>query len=152
MIQRIQSLWLFLAAAALIAVLFLPVGMFKLPHGLYECTAFNMTKAGDVPPMNLPTWLIGIVSALAGFLSFLAIFLFKKRNQQIRLTWVAFTTNAILAIGLISMFLYFKYALDAWVGYGPAVLMPFLGLILNYLAIKGIKKDDALVKSLDRIR
>jgi hypothetical protein len=152
MIQRIQSLWLFLAAVALIAVLFLPVGMFKMPHGLYECTAFNMTQEGDVLPMNLPVWLIGTVSAMAGFLSFLAIFLFKKRSQQIRLTWVAFTFKGVLAFGLVGLFVYFKYVLDSWVGYGPAVLMPFLGLILDFLAIIGIKKDDALVKSLDRIR
>jgi len=152
MIQRIQSLWLFLATVALIAVLFLPVGMFKMPHGLYECTAFKMTQAGDVQPMNLPVRFIGILSGLAGFFSFLAIFYFKKRSQQIRLTWVAFIFKAILSTGLVSMFMYFKYVLDSWVGYGPAVLMPFLGLILDFLAIKAIKKDDALVKSLDRIR
>jgi len=152
MIQRIQSLWLFLAAAALIAVLFLPVGMFKMPHGWYECTAFNMTQEGDVPPLNLPVRFIGILSGLAGFFSFLAIFFFKKRSQQIRYTWIAFLFKAILASGLVAMFVYFKYFLDSWVGYGPAVLMPFLGLILDFLAIKGIKKDEALVKSLDRIR
>lgn len=152
MIQRIQSLWLFLAAVALIAVLFLPVGKFVMPHGLYECTAFKMTQAGDVPPLNLPVWFIGILSGLASFFSFLAIFFFKKRSQQIRYTWIAFLFKAILASGLISMFVYFKSVLDSWVGYGPAVLMPFLGLILDFLAIKGIKKDDALVKSLDRIR
>lgn len=152
MIQRIQSLWLFLAAAALIAVLFLPVGMFKMPHGLYECTAFKMTQAGDVPPLNLPVSLIGILSMIGGFISFLAIFVFKKRNLQIRFTWVAFTVKAILASGMIGMFMYFKYALDAWVGYGPALIMPILGLILDLLAIKGIQKDEALIKSLDRIR
>lgn len=152
MIQRIQSLWLFLAAVALIAVLFLPVGKFVMPHGLYECTAFKMTQAGDVPTMNLPVKLIGILSALAAFFSVLAIFLFKKRDRQIRWTWVAFTTKALLALGLTSLFLYFKYAMDSWVGYGPAVLMPFLGMVFDFLAIKGIRKDDALVKSLDRIR
>jgi len=152
MIQRLQSLWLFLAAASLIAVLFLPVGKFVMPHGLYECTAFNMTHAGSVPPMNLPVRFIGILSGLAGTFSFLAIFYFKKRRQQIRFTWIAFLFKAILASGLVAMFVYFKYFLDSWVGYGLAVLMPFLGLIFDYLAIKGIKKDDALVKSLDRIR
>ncbi len=152
MIQRIQSLWLFLAAVALIAVLFLPVGMFKMPNGLYECTAFNMTQVGSVPPMNVPVWPIGILSGMASLFSILSIFHFKKRDRQILWAWAAFTFEVILAIGLIGMFLYFKYALDAWVGFGPAVLMPFLGLILDYLGIKGIKKDEALIKSLDRIR
>ena len=152
MIQRIQSLWLFLAAVALIAVLFLPVGKFMVPHGWYECTAFKMTQAGNVMPLNLPVRFIGILSGLAGFFSFLAIFYFKKRSQQIRLTWIAFLFKAILAAGLVSMFVYFKYVLDSWVGYGSAVLMPFLGLVFDYLAIRGIRKDDALVKSLDRIR
>ena len=152
MIQRIQSLWLFLAAVALIAVLFLPVGMFKMPHGLYECTAFKLTPAGSVSPMNLPVWLIGLLSAVAGFISFLAIFLFKKRGLQIRVTWMALLFKGILLLGMIGMFLYFKNVLDSWVGCGPAVLMPLLGIVLDFLAIKAIQKDDALVKSLDRIR
>jgi hypothetical protein len=152
MIQRIQSLWLFLAAVALIAVWFLPVGKFVMPHGLFECTAFKMTQAGDVPILNLPVKLIGILSGLAALFSVLAILHFKKRDRQLRWAWVAFTSKAILAAGLVSLFLYFKYALNSWVGYGPAVLMPFLGMIFDFMAIKGIKKDDALVKSLDRIR
>lgn len=152
MIQRIQSFWLFMAAAALIAVLFLPVGKFVMPHGLYECTAFKMTMAGDVPPLHLPVNLIGYLSGLTALFSILAIFHFKKRDRQLRWAWVAFGSKAILALGMISLFLYFKYALDSWVGYGPAVLMPFIGLVFDYLGIRGIRKDDALVKSLDRIR
>lgn len=152
MIQRIQSLWLLLAVVALIAVLFLPVGKFVMPHGLYECTAFKMTQAGDVPSLNLPVQLIGIASGISALLSLIAIFVFKKRMSQIRLIWVAFASKALLAALLAGMFLYFKYAMDSWVGYGPAVLMPLLGLVFDYLAIKGIKKDEALVKSLDRIR
>lgn len=152
MIQRIQSLWLFLAAAALIAVMFLPVGKFVMPHGLYECTAFKMTQAGDVPPLNLPVKLIGYLSGLTALFSVLAILHFKKRDRQLRWAWVAFGSKALLAAILIGLFVYFKYVLDSWVGYGPAVLMPFLGLIFDYLGIRGIKKDDALVKSLDRIR
>jgi len=152
MIQRIQSLWLFLAAVALIALLFLPVGMFMMPHGLYECTAFKMTQIGDASTLNLPVSLIGILSIIGGFISFLAIFIYKKRSLQIRFTWVAFTVKAFLASGLIGMFLYFKYALDAGVGYSPALILPILGLVFDLLAIKGIQKDEALIKSLDRIR
>jgi len=152
MIQRIQSLWLFLAAVALIAVLFLPVGVFKLPNGLYACTAFNMTQTGAVPPINLPVWLIGLISVVAGFISFLAIFLFKKRGLQIRFTRIALVLKVLLLLGLVGLFYYFRNVLDAWVGYGPAVLMPLLGIVLDLLAINGIHKDDQLVKSLDRIR
>lgn len=152
MIQRIQSLWLFLASVALIAVLFLPVGMFKMQHGLYECTALKMTQAGDVPLLNLPVWFIGLLSILAGLLSFLAIFLFKKRVKQIRLSWISLIVKVLLLAGMIGLFLYFKNMLNSWIGYGPAVLMPVLGIVLDFLAIKAIQKDEALVKSLDRIR
>jgi len=105
-----------------------------------------------VPLLNFPVKFIGILSSLAALFSVLAILHFKKRDRQLRWAWVALSTNAILAAGLVAMFLYFKYALNSWVGYGPAVLMPFLGLIFDYLGIRGIRKDDALVKSLDRIR
>lgn len=152
MIQRIQSLWLFLAAAALMSVLLLPVGMFKMPHGLYECTAFTMTQAGDVPTQHLPVQLIGIGSILAAILSFSAIFMYQKRRFQIRWIWVAFASKLLLTVGLAVLFGYFKYSQDSWVGYGPALLMPPLGMVLDYMAIKGVQKDEALVKSLDRIR
>jgi hypothetical protein len=152
MIQRIQSLWLFLAAAALSAVLFLPVGKFVMPHGLYECTAFRMTMAGDVPVMNIPVQSIAVAAILSALFSLLALFHFKKRDRQLRWAWIALSTKALLASGLLVMFFYFKYAQDSWVGYGPAVLMPFIGIVLDYLGIRGIRKDDALIKSLDRIR
>lgn len=152
MIQRIQSLWLLLATVALIAVIFLPVGKFVMPHGLYECTAFKMTQAGDVPPLNLPIQVIGILSIASALLSTISIFLFKNRIRQIFWTRIASASKIVLALTMVSMFTYFKYFMDSWVGYGPALLMPFLGLIFDMLAIKGIKKDEALVKSLDRIR
>jgi len=152
MIQRIQSLWLFLAAVALFAVIVLPVGKFVMPHGLYECTAFKMTQAGDVLPLNLPIRFIGIGSILAGFFSLLALLHFKKRDRQMRWVWVAIFFKTVLTLGIIGLFVYFKYFLNSWVGYGPAILMPIFGLLFDFLAIRGIKKDDALVKSLDRIR
>jgi hypothetical protein len=152
MIQRIQSLWLFLAAALLLAVIFLPLGIFKMPHGFYECTAFSLTGTEGVEPLQLPVWLIGAFSMLAALLSFISIFLFKKRLLQIRFTKISLIVKSVVLLLMIGLFMYFKKGLDAWVGYGPAVLMPLLGIILDFMAIRGIKKDEDLVRSLDRIR
>jgi hypothetical protein len=152
MIQRIQSLWLLLAAAALIAIVFLPVGMFKMPHGFYECTAFLMTQAGDVEPMKIPVWFIGALSIFGAALSLLSIFMFKGRKLQQKVVWFALVVKLVLLLGMVGLFVYFKKYMDSWVGYGPAVWMPLLGIVMDFFAIKAIKKDDALVKSLDRIR
>ena len=37
-------------------------------------------------------------------------------------------------------------------GFRIAIIVPLISLILNYLAMRGIFKDEMLVKSLNRIR
>ncbi|HET9570144.1 MAG TPA: DUF4293 domain-containing protein [Bacteroidales bacterium] len=152
MIQRIQSLWLLLAAVALIAVCFFPVGKFIMPQGLYECSAFKIIQTGELPLLNLPVWIFGLLAGFAGFFSFLAIFHFKKRSRQIRLTGIALVFKTVLAVSMVCMFLYIKYLMQPEIVYGASAWLPFIGIIFDLLAINGIRKDDALVKSLDRIR
>lgn len=65
---------------------------------------------------------------------------------------VAFTI--ILLLGLFGLFFYFTYAAfeDARVAFKIPVAFPLIAVILDYLAIRAIGKDEALVRSLDRIR
>jgi hypothetical protein len=152
MIQRIQSIWLLLITASLIAVLFLPIGHIQLPSGMYECTAFALIQGGAAKLTDLPVWLIGYGASLGAVISFVTVFLFKKRKLQLLFCKINALLLLVLLGGQILIFQYFTRSLSADVSYGPAVLMPIIGLILSFLAIKAIKKDDALVKSWDRIR
>jgi hypothetical protein len=61
-----------------------------------------------------------------------------------------------LVLGLILVSFYYSYSVmskyDATLVPGIKMSLPFLQLILSVLAFKGIKKDDKLVKSYDRLR
>lgn len=86
--------------------------------------------------------------------SFISIFLYKNRNLQRNICYINYLLIVGLAIFQISnwmgssaeqvMALTFK----SWIH----VLIIFFLLIINMRVIKGINRDDALVKSADRIR
>jgi hypothetical protein len=78
------------------------------------------------------------------------IFLYKKRIMQVKLLIL----SIILLLGLFSSFFWFGYMgfRGAAVGFKLTMAIPAVSIILDYLAIKAIAKDEALVRSLDRIR
>jgi hypothetical protein len=85
-------------------------------------------------------------------LSVITILLFKKRSLQIWL--VRFLIILVVAFIIVSGILIFivitKY--DSEIQPGLKMLIPLLQLVFSVLAYRGIKKDDILVKSYDRLR
>lgn len=135
MIQRKQSIYLFLAA---------------LVSGISTWVAdlWKVAREWMQPEDNLATFLLFGVSAL---LSLLTIFLFKNRRMQMRLN----SLNIFLNILLIG---YLTYVLSALPGgfsdseKGIGLLVPFASIVLLFIANRFIKKDEKLVKSVDRFR
>ena len=114
---------------------------------LHIFNAAGISKDGELLFSGLPLMiLIGIIAVL----HLLAIFLFKKRILQIRI--LAFTI--ILLLGLFGMFFYFTYSSfeEVKVAFKVSVALPIVAVILDWLAIRAIGKDEAMVRSLDRIR
>jgi hypothetical protein len=152
MIQRIQSFYLLLIIALLIAVFFLPVGVFDYTSGSYEYTVFFIKKVGIANVDNFPIWLLGFVCVISILLALITIFLYKKRLIQIRFC----IFNAFLLIIFYLIYAFFLFIgingvkLNFDFSYGLA--FPFIAFILDLLAIRAIRKDENLVKSLDRIR
>ena len=152
MIQRIQTLYLLLAAAFMSLTLFMPIATFVVDDQTYELTAFLLT-CGD---MSQSTIWLGIILAIATALPLITIFLFKKRTLQIRLCAV----EVVLLIGsLVLVALYYWLTSRLFEGlviehrqFGWAAPMPIVALVLSYLASRAIFKDEVLVRSLDRIR
>ena len=97
-----------------------------------------------VPPIVLLTIIVGV--------SFISILLYKKRVLQMRLN----SFNIILMIGYLGLNYYyiqnFSKQLEGVVSYQIAGIFPFIAAILTYLAIRAIGKDEALIRSMDRIR
>jgi Na+/proline symporter len=96
--------------------------------------------------------LIAVLIIIIGVLALVTIFLFKKRNIQMML--------AGLLIGCVTAFIiacayYYWFIVTQYNGElvpGIKMILPFIMLILSILAYRGIKKDDRLVKSYDRLR
>lgn len=151
MIQRIQSLYLLLMSALLIAVLFVPFGVFEASYGVCEYTAFSIV--GPAGKIGLPFWCLPLFSVVGALLALTTLFLYKNRKLQIRLCLINALVVAILssaAAGILFLEKSDMLLAEFKVGFGFA--LPLLALILDFLAVKAIKKDEKLVKAWDRIR
>ncbi len=147
MIQRIQTVYI-LIAEVLIATLFgLKLADLSANGELLEFYAKGIMSGQESVFDGLP---ILIFIGLITLLHVVILFLYKKRIRQIRL--LVFTI--ILLLGLFGMFFYFAYAgFDgAKVAFKIPVAFPVAAVILDWLAIRAIGKDEALIRSLDRLR
>lgn len=136
MIQRIQSIWLFLAAVC-IAV------SFKLPF-------YSGTNASAVASYELnatENYLIAGASIVVGLLALFIIFLYKKRPTQLRLCVLGILLEAVL------IFLYYREVITFTAGtYSLWAILHSLVVIFFFLAASAINKDEKLIKNSDRLR
>jgi len=133
MIQRIQTLYL------LVSALFIGL-LFALPFA-------EIVKDGAIKENGLAvSVLIGIVLVLQG----VAIFSFKKRPRQIRIVMIAILATLCL-LGAFLYVTYFSFS-GAQISFKIGMVFPLIAIILDYLAIRAIRKDEALIRSIDRIR
>ena len=131
MLQRIQTVYLLIIVALTIAILFLPLAVLQSGDQLFTFDA----------------------TGISTMLALLTIFLFKKRILQIRIC----VFNAILMLGFYGLFAFFYWDLGNQkeifsLSLKIAFSFPLISLILDYLAIRNIGADEALVRSLDRLR
>lgn len=145
MIQRIQSVWLLLAALS-------GAGLFFL--NLHQAKVMK-EGAETIEKMGASNNFILLMLALVVIaLPLVAIFLFKNRKKQAQMA----TLSILADIGFIAVALMLisnannKVPAPTDSTYLPGIVLPVLSLIFSFLAIKGIRKDEKLVKSLDRLR
>lgn len=153
MIQRIQSIYLFLAATALASPIFLPLPLATASGdpAVLQATGNNFFADGTFWAKEFPG---GMSLLFAAVFSVFAIFLYKNRPRQMRLAG----GMSILTILLSALFaaLGYHYAnqlpegATAQLGLGSA--FPLVAVSLLMLAYRAIKKDEELVRSADRLR
>ncbi|MEA4985968.1 hypothetical protein SDC9_46415 [bioreactor metagenome] len=155
MIQRIQTLYLLLVVIVTTVTFFSPFAGLQNAEqaAIYEMSyrgLFEMNTSGDIRLANI--WTLTALMAIVPLISLITVFLFKKRLLQIRLI----ISNIILMAGFYGlMFIYlwqYGKALDASLYLEIPAAFPLVGIILSIMAIRAIAKDEALVKSLNRIR
>lgn len=140
MIQRIQSIWLLLAGV---------LGLTSLKTSFFSGHRINdVTKTMFFATGTYNIFLI-VCTTAAAFASLIAIFLYKNRKLQLRLT----TGSVLLSIGTILLYLWQKQSfIPEESTYSLTAIIPILIPIFTFLAARGIWKDERLVKSADRLR
>ncbi len=152
MIQRIQTVYLLIVTMLTGAVLFLPTADFySLQEGVFELNYKGLI--GENGMLITSTWNITLLMAVVLLLSFISIFFYKKRILQIRI--IIF--NIVLMLGYYALLAYWIFKIkgsltDAEVSLSLIASFPLINIILSYLAVRAIGKDEALVRSLDRLR
>ena len=150
MIQRIQSVYLLAVTILMIICMCSPVG--SIIAGTQEISEFgNLFITLPDGTKDFAPWALFVILLVVAILSFGTIFLFKKRMLQIRLT--IFST--ILLIGYYITLIAFAFLMlpdDSSFSASWSVCLPFVAIILNWLAIRAIGADEALVKAYDRLR
>lgn|SRR5690554_874912 len=147
MIQRIQTVYIFIAAVITALLLGLDYAELVVDGNIYVFNVNGILHGEQVVFNGLPVMLFIIFIVL---LHLAVIFLYKNRILQIRI--LAFTI--ILLLGLLGLLFYFLHSgfENAETVYKFPMTFPLIAAIIDYLAIRAIGKDEALVRSLDRIR
>lgn len=156
MIQRIQTVFLFLAAIFAGILFFSPIASFAYGEGLMKLTIYGVENQVDAQQYfsgvyALPLLLMTIILVV---LPMVIIFLYKKRELQYKLSSLNVFLNAILC-GLIFLFYVSnvqKTIAAESVSYMFGTYVPLINMVLSILAMRWIKKDIELIKSIDRLR
>ncbi|UOQ97996.1 DUF4293 domain-containing protein [Hymenobacter sp. 5317J-9] len=156
MIQRIQSVFLLLLALAMLSVLALPLWhkVDGLTHQELTLTAFGFQAQGLQLPATGPVWLIGALAAASAALAGYEIFQFKSRAKQLLLG----SLNLLLIVATLGAMFYFSNKGEQLLNlklegqFLAGFYLPTLALLLNLLANRFIRRDEQLVRSMDRLR
>ena len=139
MIQRLQTLWLIVAA-------FVTFLTFKFPFYSGSIIDKNNQLQGARFTAQYDTLTLALTAILLGVIV-IDIFLFKNRKLQLRLAILA------LIISIIDICVYFsKLKTFAKGELSLASIFSFVLPVILFIAVRGIWKDERLIKSLDRLR
>lgn len=151
MIQRIQSIYLFLAAAALSSPMFFPLATASGDATALASTGNNFFADGIYWVKEFPG---GMSILFAAVFSVYAIFLYKNRPRQMRLAGGMAILTILFSVLFASLGYYYAQHLPdgATVRLALGSAFPLVAVPLLVLAYRAIKKDEALVRSSDRLR
>ena len=131
MIQRIQSIYLFVAAISMTLI------SFKVP-------VYNLNETLFMAQDDTKMFVLTIVGAI---FSLLGLFMFKNRKFQMKLIRLTVLIQMIIGIRIFMLFNKFEVVLN-----NSFLFLTAFTLIALIMAYRGVKKDDDLVRSVDRIR
>ena len=156
MIQRIQTVFVISAVLLLAMPMMLRMALFtvSVPEGAYKLYPAGVLFNGEE---TMPTIVVLATITVAVMLLVYAVMQFKNRKFQISLIKVSILAQLSF---LVAVFFYLdkvKNSISATsdtttIVYSPLLSAPVVAIFLCMLAIRAINKDEALVRSADRLR
>ncbi|RFM26192.1 DUF4293 domain-containing protein [Deminuibacter soli] len=140
MIQRVQTIWLLLASA--VAFLTLKLSFFSGNKMVNNVKTFISLDARESLVLTILTVAVAIASLVA-------IFLYKDRKRQVLVTVIT------ALVSIINIVVYVTEAKKFVPNEGKYDLTSILAVaipIFLLLAIRGMRRDEKLIKSVDRLR
>jgi len=165
MIQRIQTIFLLITAILMGIALYFP--LCEVVDNDNISVMFHSFGIGEISGDQRPVWENDMFTIAWGGLTFtllsiitplIAIFLYKNRKRQARLTLLNALFIVIYYVAVIAYLSAFINKIDSEDANiqinltSFIIVLPFIALIFDLLAYWRIRKDEKLVRSLDRIR
>ncbi|TAE65785.1 MAG: DUF4293 family protein [Bacteroidetes bacterium] len=160
MIERIQTVFLFLVAVLMVTFMFLPIWEKKdvKTKETVTLSAFSLNYSkedgGKKMETSITSIYLVIIAGLASALSIFTIFQFKNRILQMKM--VLFNTSLMFVLLLLCIF--FELQGDKMIknpqggSFQFGFFIPAVALLLNLFARRAIKSDEDLVRSSNRMR
>jgi Na+-transporting NADH:ubiquinone oxidoreductase subunit NqrE len=154
MIQRIQTVFLFLAIICLILFNYFPYWIVK-PGTIGEGSSlmtygFKGEVGGEVLIKYEFYPVVAAISLIAIIIAIIEVFKYKNRSAQLKLA----VANSFLMSVNLAIMTYFVVMLqkDYEGSFGIGIFILAFAMIMNILARRFIQKDERLVRSVDRLR
>ncbi len=152
MIQRIQSVYLFVVTILIVISMCLPMGKFIGTDGV-TAEVFKPWGVSFSDGSFQLTWGVFGILLLSAVIAFCTIFLYRNRMLQIRMT--IFST--VLLIGFYIVLYIFVFVLKKKLNAMTfqiewTLCLPVIAIVLNYLAFRAIYRDELKVKIAARLR
>lgn len=155
MLQRIQSIWLLLASICIFALFLFPYLQVLNADGSaksIKVTGVHENVAGQVVQTEAFLGLT-IATVVLAMIPLFTIFLYRNRSRQLSAGYA----TIVLTIGFSFWLVQTAKSVLGNItlrteNYGIGVLLPSLAVFFLILAIRGIKRDERLIRSADRLR
>lgn len=157
MIQRIQSIYLLLLIIAFSSLFFIPLSSISITStGSMQVQVLSVTGLkvfeGDILAKTTPQIILMIVALTVMAIALITIFCFKNRKLQMLLCKLIMVTVIIFILLAFKQTDGMAVSANTKAIYQAGAYISIVSLLFVYLALNGIKKDEELVRSADRLR
>ena len=147
MIQRIQTVYLLGVIALIAGCFFSPIAQVAISGQISNYYIDGLIHQNGTIFNHILSFFLGFSTGI----TLLSIFLYKRREKQMLFCKINIILLIVTNIAIFALLLLLKNE-GTVVSYCISVAFPAIAAILSYLAYRGVKKDDDLVRSYDRLR